>query len=144
MPTMINVADLVEANGKTVRENNAARDHTVQLGALVEITTDCPIGEFGSIFKGVRMFVVAHARDCDGTPLYSLSVDRNIIKDVANEQEAYDGIDDPSLKCVFALSLGRAKGAISTGWDIGSFQVIDPAPASNVVRQITSEGATDV
>jgi hypothetical protein len=60
-------SDIVEANGKTARENNLARPHLIPLDALVEI--DCPESEF----HGVRAFVVEHARDCDGTPLYSLS-----------------------------------------------------------------------
>ena len=57
------IADLTNpATGKTWRQENAARTHTIPLGALVEI--------FGT---GVRLFVAKHTRDCDETPLYSLS-----------------------------------------------------------------------
>ena len=53
--------NMVEANGKTIKQNNMARTHSVKIGALVELES------------GVRLFVVRHHRDCDGTPLYGLS-----------------------------------------------------------------------
>ena len=49
-------------NRKTIKENNMALNHSIPVGALVEI---------GS---GARLFVRKHTRDCDGTPLYILSV----------------------------------------------------------------------
>lgn len=66
----VSVSDLIESNGKTVRENNLAKSHTFPLGTLVEIIPwddDC---EFG----GVRLYITRQTRDCDGTPLYSLGV----------------------------------------------------------------------
>ena len=57
------IADLTNpATGKTWREENAARTHAIPLGALVEIFR-----------TGVRLFVARQTRDCDETPLYSLS-----------------------------------------------------------------------
>jgi hypothetical protein len=64
MIEMINIADFVDPNDperRTYRQINAARQHNIPLGALVELPT------------GVRMFVVHHSRDCDETPLYHLS-----------------------------------------------------------------------
>jgi len=58
------VSDIVEKNGKTVRENNLLLKHKLPIGSLVEIKN-----------TGVRLFIVAHHRDCDGTPLYMLSPD---------------------------------------------------------------------
>ena len=67
MSGMINVADIVEKNGKTVRQNNMEIGHEIPLGALVEIDCECQPD-----WQGCRLFVVRHDRDCDGTPLYSL------------------------------------------------------------------------
>lgn len=59
--------DIVEKNGKTVRENNMVLCHRIPIGAMVEV--DCrDVGEW----HGCRLFVVKHCRDCDGTPLYAL------------------------------------------------------------------------
>lgn len=67
-PICINVADIVEKNGKTIRQNNFAKPHTIPIGALVE--ADGSPDEYD--WNGIRLFVVAHQRDCDGTPLYGL------------------------------------------------------------------------
>ena len=64
---MINVADIVcpdDAQGRTYRQINAAKTHTIPVGTLVETST------------GVRLFVVWHGRDCDQEPLYYLSHDK--------------------------------------------------------------------
>lgn len=69
MPTMIFVGDLVEANGKTVRENNLAKQHKIPIGTLVELHS----GEDDDWeYEGMRMYVCGYSRDCDGTPLYGL------------------------------------------------------------------------
>lgn len=70
---LIPVGDIVEANGKTWRENNLAIPHNIPLGAIVETDFECG-GAWGVSFKGTGTFyVVLHHRDCDGTPLYGLS-----------------------------------------------------------------------
>ncbi|TLX16393.1 hypothetical protein [Rhizobium sp. MHM7A] len=130
MSAIITVADLVEANGKTVRENNQGIPHELPLGALVEITTDCPIGEFGSVYKGVRLFVVAHDRDCDGSPLYSLSFDQNVFREIEGAQTTFDDNRESKFHSLFAMSLGKAKGSISDGWGSDSLLLIDPQPAT--------------
>jgi hypothetical protein len=66
-----NVADFVDPEdpaGRTFRQINLTRAHAIPIGTLVEIL---PYED--SSRDGVRMFVAFHARDCDGTPLYSLS-----------------------------------------------------------------------
>jgi hypothetical protein len=69
----INIADIVEENGKTVRENNLDMIHDIPIGSLVEIKFNRWHGG-GSCEKiHARLWVVSHDRDCDGTPLYSLS-----------------------------------------------------------------------
>jgi hypothetical protein len=42
--------------------------HTIPLGTLVEVDLDY-VAE-----HGIRGFVVEHTRDCDGTPLYAISL----------------------------------------------------------------------
>jgi len=65
------VHDIVESNGKTIKENNILLKHNIPIGTLVEIS------ESMRDMEGVRLFVVMHTRDCDGTPLYSLCAEKN-------------------------------------------------------------------
>ena len=63
---IVNIADLKnQKTGKIFREENNALKHKIALKTLVETE------------NGLRLFVVSHDRDCDGTPLYSLSFDIN-------------------------------------------------------------------
>lgn len=66
-PRFINIADIPFEDGSTPRERNNAMQHEVPLLSMVEI--NCGITE------GMRLFVIGHSRDCDGTPLYVLSHD---------------------------------------------------------------------
>lgn len=64
---MIVFADIVNpSTGKTFREENLEKVHQFPIGSLVELTDDPP--------GGIRLHVVGHSRDCDGTPLYSLGI----------------------------------------------------------------------
>lgn len=65
-------SDMVEKNGKTVRENNMAIKHSIPLGTLVEVKYDEWYGDGACSKVHARLFVVEHNRDCDGTPLYGL------------------------------------------------------------------------
>lgn len=66
----INFSDIKNPEtGKTFREENMEKTHNIPLGSLVEVILD---GER----NGLRLFVVQHGRDCDGTPLYGLSFDK--------------------------------------------------------------------
>lgn len=82
---LINIADLKNPETeKTYREENNLKNHNIPLGSLVEIDFDDSYLE--SPKKGLRLFVVGHDRDCDGTPLYSLSFDKNWKPDMFGEQ----------------------------------------------------------
>lgn len=73
------VHDLVNPEtGNTYREDNLAKHHNIPIGALVEIVSD---KEDPSEWDGLRLFVVRHHRDCDGTPLYGMSFDRDDLED---------------------------------------------------------------
>lgn len=69
------VYNLVEKNGKTMRENNLEKSHDIPLYSLVEIVTD-------DENNGLRLFVVKHSRDCDGEPLYDLSFEKEAQKEL--------------------------------------------------------------
>jgi len=63
---IVNVADLPDpgdSEGRTYRELNNAKVHKFAPEDLVQLDNGC------------RLFVVEQTRDCDGTPLYTLSPD---------------------------------------------------------------------
>ena len=66
------IHQIVESNGRTIKENNLDRRHNIPLGTLVEVKFDEWFGNGGSWKVHARLWVVAHCRDCDGTPLYSV------------------------------------------------------------------------
>ena len=74
MVELIVIHDLVNPEtGKTYREENLELKHNIPVGALVEVQWDAWFGD-GACWKvHARLWVVGHNRDCDGTPLYSLS-----------------------------------------------------------------------
>lgn len=100
----VSFSDIVEENGKTIRENNLNRTHTIPLDTLVEI--NAPYHES----HGVRLFVVHHGRDCDGTPLYTLSPKKGI------RAESSDTIVDRLTKHLYG------------GWGEESLTPVEPPP----------------
>lgn len=56
MSKIIIFKDIVEANGKTIEENNLARDNKFKIGDKVVFTIETTIDKVG--------------RDCDGSVLY--------------------------------------------------------------------------
>lgn len=70
---LVNFADIIEENGKTIRENNLEKTHDIPIGTLVEVKFDEWHGNGACEKTHARLWVVSHDRDCDGTPLYSLS-----------------------------------------------------------------------
>jgi hypothetical protein len=61
MNTYTFLSDMIEDNGKSVKENNMEKNHNIPIGSLVEIKE-----------TGERLYVCMQTRDCDGTPLYAL------------------------------------------------------------------------
>jgi len=101
MTTFMNIADLVDPDdtqGRTYRQVNAKKTHAIPVGALVEIQ------------YGVRLFVIAHNRDCDMTPLYALSP-------YCPDEDAWR-----------AKSLGFYYGKRLSGYSEDALTVIDPQP----------------
>jgi hypothetical protein len=65
---IVNVADLEDPNdpdGRSYRDVNAEKVHEIPLGTFVELQDGC------------RAWVVSLGRDCDQTPLYWLSLDKD-------------------------------------------------------------------
>lgn len=117
----INVSDIVEANGKTIRQNNLEEQHNLPLGTLVEIDADY------LDVHGIRLFVVNHSRDCDGTPLYDLSFNPKAQRDldsleiehgdlIPSEQERWKGL--------YLHQRARIEGSILRHYGEGSLVVI--------------------
>lgn len=73
MPIEINVADILEDNDKSIRQNNMEKTHNIPLRTLVEVDMETWHGDGACEVTRARLWVVSHDRDCDGTPLYSLS-----------------------------------------------------------------------
>jgi hypothetical protein len=63
---MVDINSIVlPETGKTSRQTNLEKEHSIPLGSLVELE------------DGIRLYVVGHPRDFDGTPLYNLCFDKN-------------------------------------------------------------------
>ena len=113
------VSEIVEANGKTVRENNLSEMHTIALGTLVEVKDDSE----DENMNGVRMFVVNHSRDCDGTPLYDLSAYRDAekeYKESEQEMEQTRGQEQQLAQLVHWMMKGR----ITRHWSEDSLTIV--------------------
>ena len=54
-----------------LRPQNMQLQHEIPLDTLVEVVLD------GHAENGIRGFVVEHTRDCDGEPLYAISLKRH-------------------------------------------------------------------
>ena len=106
MGGIIFLHDIVEANGKTIKENNLAKQHNIPCGSLVEVKFDSWFGE-GACWKvHARLWVDAHTRDCDGTPLYTLRSD----------YQRFNGFSEESLTPIeITDELIYGKGALEWG-----------------------------
>lgn len=62
--------DSSDPQGRTIKEVNLTKVHSIPMGSLVECLAD---PRYPSHTDGVRLFVALQGRDCDGTPLYWLS-----------------------------------------------------------------------
>lgn len=69
--SIVNLSTLTENNGLPVFINNLNKHHSIPLMSSVSIKND-PEGDNPSI-NADQFFVVAHTRDCDGSPLYHIA-----------------------------------------------------------------------
>lgn len=126
------VGDLVMEDGKTWKEKNMEIKHNIPLGSLVEINIESD-GDHDvdpDSLNGVRLFVCEHSRDCDGTPLYSLSHDKNASVDLKQmDEEIKNKVwlkhpNDYYYESLLKMNYQNCKGKIIYGYDEESLQVI--------------------
>jgi hypothetical protein len=113
---IVNVADLKAPNGKTHRENNAELVHNIPLGTLVEILPTEYSKDDPEENWGLRLYVVAHTRDCDQTPLYSLSHKREAYKELETHAETKDRYKADGILGLWFHIDGMNKGALLNGY----------------------------
>lgn len=116
---MMNVSDIVESNGKTVKQNNMAQSHTIPLGSLVEI-----LGDENDDDTGLRLFVVHHGRDCDGTPLYGLSLKKDAKEEMDKYEKKFATLPDGQDYQIAKMFYHMAKGSILFNYNEVSLKVI--------------------
>lgn len=125
MADLIFIGNIVEENGKTVRQNNMEKKHNIPLGSLVEIICkDSEDDEPGEHRHGLRLFVTGHTRDCDGTPLYALAYTKTAYEEfekVSNLLEIEKNDMERRLLHAHKLML---QGALINGYDEASLKII--------------------
>lgn len=126
MQTFQFVGDIVEENGLTVKKNNQKLIHNIPLGTIVEISYESSYEDEENT-NGLRLFVVQHLRDCDGTPLYGLSFNKKageiLEQATRDEEQAKRNGDHFNINLIRTL-LWMYKGAITGGYDEGSLNVV--------------------
>jgi len=132
--TITFVSDIVCEDGRTVKEHNLDLKHQIPLGTLVEVLpSDYPDEEddpHTSITTGTRIFIVGHGRDCDGTPLYHLSSNKNamrLLESIEAQMEApeYAFADRIVHTLTMRSAKERARGAIHFNWGESAFKVVE-------------------
>lgn len=128
MSESIFVGDIVENNGKTWKQNNLAKQHDIPLGTLVEITYKSDYEDEEDSKFGLRLFVVNHSRDCDGTPLYDMSFDKNSYKEFKQTEEKIQNKDfsDSMDEALVRWMHQRTSGAILRHYGRESLKVVEP------------------
>jgi len=97
MVDLVYVPDMIESNGKTVRENNMEIKHSLVIGDEVRFIegedfserycSEDPKQIQDAVARGT-FFVASIDRDCDGTPLYTLTLE--VITDLKEGECIYD------------------------------------------------------
>lgn len=96
--------------------DNCEMEHKFPIGSLVEIR------------NGVRLFVIMHTRDCDGTPLYVLTAFKEDLENIAwSEEHNYNnfigGITEEEMRLVENIKLKSFLQDHFFGWKGPSFPI---------------------
>lgn len=118
---MVNVASIVESNGKTVKENNLEKNHNINIGALVEILPDCSSDND----TGLRLFVVGYGRDCDGTPLYHMSFKKDAYEKMEEHKRKKAALTDGKEYQIQKYLFTLAQGSILFNYSESSLKVVN-------------------
>lgn len=116
---MMNISDIVESNGKTVKQNKMEQSHTIPLGSLVEI-----LGGENDEDTGLRLFVVNHSRDCDGTPLYGLSFKKDAQEKMDKREQQVATLPDGQDYQIAKMFYHMARGSILANYGEASLKLI--------------------
>jgi hypothetical protein len=120
------VANIIEENGKTIRQNNMEIKHKIPIGTLVEINSpqDLEYDDGDVLYEchhRMRAYIVSHDRDCDGTPLYSVGP-KGLERRLQEKFTGRPGSEDEKL-FNYSHMLDRAKTI--HGLDEGSLIIIE-------------------
>ena len=107
--------------------------HSIPLYTLVELTQNWGSSPEDQV-KGIRLFVVRHSRDCDGSPLYDLSFDKTaaISYDAFNAEvenmkkmSSKNSPQNYALQCLNEKVLSSIAGKILTHISSDNIRVIE-------------------
>lgn len=128
MTGIIMVSEIVQSNGKTWKENNLSIKHDIPLGTLVEIVYKCEYEENFESTYGLRLFVVNHSRDCDGTPLYDMSFDKNSYNEYAEaDKKIQKGqFQDQMDRSLTLYMYHNSSGSIMRNYSRESLKIVKP------------------
>ena len=117
--SIIMIHNLVQENGKTIKENNLEKMHKIPIGSLVEIE--------GS---KERLYVCQQIRDCDGTPLYALCMRSDLgwfgteRKYIDDDEDATEVVDPNLLNHHFDDLHRRQASSWTQGYCFESLTVV--------------------
>lgn len=111
------ISETVEQNGKTIKENNLEKKHTIPLGTLVEVKYDDSDYRLEDQHSGVRLFITQHTRDCDGTPLYGLSFNRIAGEQLDQAEKDLEKTKNDSMEYTLVhWTVTKLRGSILSGF----------------------------
>lgn len=126
MADLIFIGDIVEENGKTIRQNNLEKKHNIPLGSLVEIISkDDENDEPGEHRHGLRLFVTGHTRDCDGTPLYALAYTKTVYAELEKVNKLLEIEKNDLQRQILVFNKHLMQGAMINGYDEDSLKIIN-------------------
>lgn len=115
---MLVLSNMVESNGKTVRENNTAIPHNIPVGTLVEVHFDEWHGDGACEKTHARLWVIEQGRDCDGSPMYwlcdkTIDVIETIVRETCTEIRH----EQPPIRVPFSESSDGPDGGTRRFWN---------------------------
>lgn len=126
------VHHIVGEDGLTDKQRNTAKEHTIPLYTLVEIGGD-------TTSNGLRLYVQGHSRDCDGTPLYDLTFDYEVVgEDLSSDALRHIRDTQDPYTHVFAVV---ASGSIVRHYSAESLTIIKTA--DEVKKSLIDSGYLD-
>jgi len=116
MENLVKIADIPNPKtGKTPREENADKSHTIPIGSLVEVKLDYWHGDGACEKIHARFWVVKHTRDCDQMPMYSVSRWKDPAFAKKTNQCHHGFVAEDMVVMQLSRSLAAGEGALE--WD---------------------------